>query len=264
MKTVIHADVELSTLSLGPETGQPVVLLHGLVSGNMATWYSSIALPLASERRVVLYDLRGHGDSSLPTQGFDLDSHAHDLLAVLEQCLPEGQATDLVGHSLGALIALRFALAYPQRVRRLILVDAPMPAKLWVGPSLLAAGSSSALAQWIDEQPHLAQGNRGRRRERIHRRLESLLFNTSMVTDVLAMDSESDEALAAFHHPVLLVYGEHSPCLEAAYHLQRFLPQAELSLLDCGHHIPVEMPDALRQLLADFLAKAPALITECD
>ncbi|WP_410210566.1 alpha/beta fold hydrolase [Aquirhabdus sp.] len=264
MQTVIHHDVELSTLSLGPEGGEPVILLHGLVSGNMATWYTSIAIPLATTSRVVLYDLRGHGNSSLPQQGFDLDSQVQDLLAVLNYCLAGRQPVDLVGHSMGALIALRFALRFPHLVRRLVLVDAPMPAKQWVAPSLVAAESSSVLAQWINEQPYLANDVRGRRRERIHKRLESLLFGTSIVADVLAMDAEPDEDLRDYTQPVLLIYGRASPCLAAGHHLHETLPNAELRLLDCGHYVPVEAPDALRQILEQYLNKKTQRITESE
>jgi pimeloyl-ACP methyl ester carboxylesterase len=264
MQTVVHDNVELSTLTFGPEDGDPVILLHGLVSGNMATWYTSIAIPLAASSRVVLYDLRGHGNSSLPQHGFDLDSHVQDLLAVLNHCLVEHQPVDLVGHSMGALIALRFALRYPELVRRLVLVDAPMPAKQWVAPSLVAAESSSVLAQWINEQPYLTNEVRGRRRDRIHKRLESLLFGTSIVADVLAMDAESDEALQEYTQPVLLIYGRESPCLAAGHHLHEILPNAELSLLNCGHYVPVEAPDALRQVLEQYLNKKTQRIMESE
>jgi len=264
MKTVIHADVELSTLILGPEDGSPIVLLHGLVSGNMATWYSTVALPLAKTHRVALYDLRGHGDSSLPQQGFDLDSHVGDLLAVIGARLPNARQVDLVGHSLGALIALRFALTYPERVRRLVLIDAPMPAKHWVGPSLSGVKSSAALAEWVNEQPYLMNDSRGRRRERLHRRLESLLLSSTLVADVMTMESESDVALRMLQLPVLLIYGQHSPCLEVGYQLQKILPNAELTLLDCGHYIPVEMPGALRQILEQYFAPAHSQIMELE
>lgn len=263
MKPVMHADVTLSTLALGPETAAPVVMLHGLVSGNMATWYSALAMPLSQAHRVVLYDLRGHGDSSVPTRGFDLDSHARDLLAVIDARLPGGHPVDLVGHSLGALIALRFTLTHPDRVRRLVLVDAPMPAGRWVAPSLQAAECRDGLARWVAEQPGLGRNLQGRRRERLQRRMETLLFETSLVSDVLAMGSEPDEALRGCGHPVLLVYGRHSPCLAAGHHLAEALPNARLALVDGGHHVPVESPDALRALLQDFLAPETSLLAEC-
>lgn len=263
MRLISHADVELSTLTLGPEQGSPVVMLHGLVSGNMATWYSALAMPLASDHRVVLYDLRGHGNSSVPSAGFDLDSHARDLLAVIDDCLPGEHPVDLVGHSLGALIALRFALTWPARVRRLVLVDAPMPARFWVGPSLQAADSQDALARWVEGQPGLGVGLQGRRRERLQRRMETLLFETSLVSDVLAMGSERDEDLRRYTRDVLLVYGSQSPCLAAGQHLAEVLPNARLELVACGHHVPVEAPGPLHALLQDFLGIPTRLMAEC-
>ena len=247
---------ELSSLALGDAHAPPLAMLHGLVSGNMASWYSSIATPLAERRRVLLYDQRGHGGSSVPASGFDLDSQACDLHAVLAH-YGQHQPVDLVGHSMGALIALRFALRWPQRVRRLALVDAPMPARQHVAPSLRGLVSRQALADYIDV--HLAAtGLKGRRRERLHQRLAALFFESTLLRDVLAMDGEPDAALAALDLPVLLLYGERSPCVEAGRHLLHALPRARLQLLDGGHYLPEENPAALRKHLQDFLSVAPA------
>lgn len=254
MRTISAGDVELSTLTLGRPSEVTTVFLHGLVAGNMATWYSTVALPLAASRQVILYDLRGHGSSSMPTQGFDLDSHVDDLSAVLAELLPTGTKVDLVGHSLGALIALQFALRHSQRVHSLVLVDAPMPANHWVGPSLLAANSRDGVMAWIDEQPHLAKGVTGRRRERLRQRIETLVFDTSLVADVLAMGRPSTESLAALNVPILLAYGRLSPCLIAGDELLQALPNAQLILLDAGHDVPIEAHEALLQAIHMFYA----------
>lgn len=254
MRTISAGDVELSTLTLGRPSEVTTVFLHGLVAGNMATWYSTVALPLAASRQVILYDLRGHGSSSMPTQGFDLDSHVDDLSAVLAELLPTGTKVDLVGHSLGALIALQFALRHSQRVHSLVLVDAPMPANHWVGPSLLAANSRDGVMAWIDEQPHLAKGVTGRRRERLRQRIETLVFETSLVADVLAMGRPSTESLAALNVPILLAYGRLSPCLIAGDELLQALPNAQLILLDAGHDVPIEAHEALLQAIHVFYA----------
>lgn len=262
MKMVIHTDVELSTLTMGSADSNPVVFIHGLVSGNMATWYSSIAMPLSAHHRVVLYDLRGHGNSTVPKNGFDLNSHVQDLLKVIEHCLPEAKTVSLVGHSLGALIALRFALTYPERIGQLVLIDAPMPAQRWVGSSLVGALTKDALEDWVNKQPFMMQNHRGRRRDRMHQRLESLLLGTTLVSDVLSMGSESDDVLRTFDQSILLIYGRHSPCLEAGYHLQQTLPNVELSLLDCGHYVPIELPHVLCQILDSYLSPIAAPIKE--
>ena len=248
MDNVIVDGAELSTLALGSAAGTPLVMLHGLIAGNMATWYSAYATPLASDRRVLLYDQRGHGGSSIASRGFDLDSQSDDLSRVLAHHRVD-RSFDLVGHSMGALIALRYALRHPHRLRRLVLVDAPMPACDHVAPSLLSAKTPEALAEHFGANAELS----GRRRERQLRRLCSLLFESTLVTDLLAMRAEPDEPLRKLQVPVLLVYGRRSPCLEAGERLQALLPNAELRVLDCGHYIPEEAPAALRAELMRFL-----------
>ena len=253
MDTIRVSGAELSATSLGG--GDAAVFLHGLVSGSMASWYFPIAVPLSSRRRVLLYDQRGHGSSSIAATGYDLDSQVADLRAVLDHHGESG-AIDVVGHSMGALIALQFALTGPQRVRRLVLVDAPVPAREYVAPGLLKVRSKDALHQCAESEFGFATPLSGRRKERFHRRLEALFFESSMVDDVLAMKSPSDELLRQLPMPVLLVYGRRSHCFAAAQRLERLLPRAQLAVLDCGHHVPQEAPDALRDCLDRFLSAA--------
>lgn len=250
MDTISTDGAELSATALG--RGDAAMFLHGLVSGSMASWYFPIAVPLSSRRRVLLYDQRGHGGSGIAAGGYGLDSQIADLCAVLEH-YGESGAIDLVGHSMGALIALHFALTYPQRVRRLVLVDAPVPAREFVAPGLLKVKSADALHQCAESEFGLAALS-GRRRERFHQRLEKLFFETSMVDDVLAMQAPADESLRQLSMPVSLIYGRSSHCIAAAQRLKQVLPHAQLVLLDCGHYIPQEAPEALREQLELFLS----------
>lgn len=257
MDSIQRPDATLSSISLGQ--GAPLLMLHGLANGNMATWFSAFASPLSAQRQVLLYDQRGHGGSTLPKCGFDLGTQTDDLQAVLDHYGCGAQPVDLVGHSMGALVALHQALRWPERVRRLVLVDAPMPAREFVAPSLLGAHTPEALAQYIDS--HLGVGLSGRRKERLQQRLAALFFDSSLVQDVLAMAAEPDAALQALKVPTLLVYGRHSPCVAAGRHLARTLPLAELVLLDCGHYIPEEAPAALRAELERFLLDAESPVS---
>lgn len=253
---IASGGTRLSSLALG--RGNAVVLLHGLVTGNMASWYFPIALPLARDRHVILFDQRGHGDSPVTPSGYDLDTQIADLAAVVAHHCGQPAAAaapiDLVGHSMGALIALHYAVRHPRRVRRLVLVDAPLPASAFISPSLRAVTSKEALCQYLDRELPSATMSRGRRWQRTRQRWSQLFFASTLVADVLAMAAPGASALAALSVPTLLVFGRHSPCAGVGAYLARTLPQAQLVELDCGHQIPAEAPRALLAAIREFLA----------
>lgn len=115
-------------------TGEPpLVLVHGY-TGSQADW-DPVVGPLAARRRVVTFDHRGHGESDRsPAEEYTFDNLVGDL-DELVAALDLG-GFDLLGHSLGGVVALRYALAHPGRLRSLILMDTacrptnPMPMDL--------------------------------------------------------------------------------------------------------------------------------------
>ena len=101
--------------------GSPVLLLHG-VTDNGRCW-GRTATALAATHDVVLLDQRGHGHSSAPESGYELTNLADDAAGLID-ALGIGQAA-VVGHSLGARVALTLAAAHPALVSRLVLEDPP-------------------------------------------------------------------------------------------------------------------------------------------
>jgi pimeloyl-ACP methyl ester carboxylesterase len=97
----------------------PVVLLPA--TGETAQDWDVVAAPLSATRTVYAVDLPGHGSSSW-TGRYSTEGMADAVVALLRALGDEG-AVDLVGHSLGGLVALRAAAAAPQLVRRLVLED---------------------------------------------------------------------------------------------------------------------------------------------
>lgn len=99
--------------------GTPVVFIHGLgMSGN--TWGAVAEKVRAVGYRTLVYDQRGFGEASLPTQPYSIADLAADLTALLGQV--QIGRFHLVGHSLGGLVAQQFALANPDRILSLSLV----------------------------------------------------------------------------------------------------------------------------------------------
>jgi pimeloyl-ACP methyl ester carboxylesterase len=108
-------------------SGPAVVLLHGY--GETGDMWAPLATELARDHTVIVPDLRGLGLSSKPAGGFDKKTQAGDVDALLT-ALNVKQA-DVVAHDIGNMVAFQFAAQRPERIRRLVLIDAPVPG---VGP----------------------------------------------------------------------------------------------------------------------------------
>src|SRR5439155_1074430 len=123
-------------------TGEAVVLIHAF-SVDRRMWDPQVAA-LENRFRVIRYDLRGHGKSASPSAPY---ANHDDLRSVLD-ALGVNRAT-LIGLSAGAEVATDFALAYPDRVARLIVASPGLsgyvpPPLTWTQPVFQAAGAGDA------------------------------------------------------------------------------------------------------------------------
>ena len=99
----------------------PLVLLHGL--GTTADSWRLVAAHLGRRHPVIAFDLRGHGHSDKPDDGYDLGTVAEDVVQGMA-AIGLGQVA-LVGHGWGAKVALMLAVLHPALVSHLVLVDCP-------------------------------------------------------------------------------------------------------------------------------------------
>jgi non-heme chloroperoxidase len=117
--------VSLQYVEHGDPAGIPVLLLHGLGD----SWHSyELILPRLPETiRAIAPSQRGHGDSSRPATGYRLRDLAADVAAFMDALALESAI--VVGHSMGSVVAQRFAIDHPDRLRGLVLVGsfASMP-----------------------------------------------------------------------------------------------------------------------------------------
>ena len=119
----------------GPAKGPAVVCIHGLTANH--TCWASVADVLSPAHRLIAYDLRGRGESDKPDKGYSLAIHADDLEGLLDHFGLKKAV--LIGHSLGAHIAVRFAATRPPRVAKLVLVDGGLDVRAEVLDSLRPA-----------------------------------------------------------------------------------------------------------------------------
>jgi len=109
-------DIDVAWFEAG--RGDPLILIHGLADDHRA-WRRTVP-DLMLRHRVVLYDLRGHGETSLGFPDCTLRQLGNDLLALMDAL--DLERADIAGFSLGGTIAMRAAVDRPERVRNLVLV----------------------------------------------------------------------------------------------------------------------------------------------
>ncbi len=102
-------------------TGEPVILIHGLLANARLNWeWPGIIAELATDRRVIALDCRGHGLSDKPLGDDQYGVKMVDDVVRLMDHLNLKKA-DIVGYSMGGAITMKFMVLYPERVRSAVL-----------------------------------------------------------------------------------------------------------------------------------------------
>jgi pimeloyl-ACP methyl ester carboxylesterase len=117
--------------------GPAVVLIHGF--GDTGDMWGPLARTLAKSHTVIVPDLRGMGRSSKAIGGYDKKSQAADIKTVMT-ALGQDHAA-VVGHDIGTMVAYAYAASYPDKVDKLVVMDAPVPGippwdQIVLGPKL--------------------------------------------------------------------------------------------------------------------------------
>ena len=101
-------------------TGQPLVLVHGAFSA-IGTSFGALLPELAKSRKVIAFELQGHGHTADIDRPMSLDGMADDVAAAIKQLGIE--QSDILGYSMGAGVALQMVICHPEVVRKLILAS---------------------------------------------------------------------------------------------------------------------------------------------
>lgn len=287
MREVLAGGLRFNVVTMGA-SGPVLAMVHGLVLDNHSSFYLTLAPALARRARLVLYDLRGHGRSEQPPEGYTLDDMASDLIGVLD-ALGHREPAILLGHSYGGQVALRAASRWPGRVRGLVLVEshsgeAELGARIAETLSLEGEARREKVKElfghWLAK--HHARGHVGpeggavldadgeaslRQLSRLKRRrrspmvdtAEALRDRTTLARDLAATAPMDDGALARIACPALAVYGADSEILGDGRRLASLLPDCRLVVVEgCGHGLLYQATDRLRaEILAWLEQVAP-------
>lgn len=245
-------------------SGPPVILAHGLYGQGRNL---GVIARQIKDRRVLLVDLRNHGDSPWSDQ-HDYPAMAADLAALIDD---EGGKADLVGHSMGGKAAMAAALLYPDKLGRLVAMDiAPVAydhdqlvyINAMKGLDLTGLTSRGEADRRLSETLD-APMLRGFFLQSLDLRADPPRWKLNL--DVLEASMPTligwpdDLPKASFTGPALFLYGANSDYATtdpAQAAIRSYFPQAELqSVSDAGHWLHAEKPQETATAIAEFLAR---------
>lgn len=242
-------------------TGQPLIILHGLL-GTLDNWHT-LSKRFASSYNVLAADLRNHGRSP-HSDSLSYETMAEDVIELMES--QHLGPSHVLGHSMGGKVAMTLALANPERVSKLIVVDIAPRSYRRLHDELLDALMSVDLARFhsrheIDEELSAKIPDRAIRQFLMKNlaRDESGLFHWKAN---LATISKHDEELstevdaaAPFPNPTLFVKGIRSDYIieSDTPSIRRLFPKARIESIDAGHWVHAESPDRFADVVEQFL-----------
>jgi pimeloyl-ACP methyl ester carboxylesterase len=265
-RTVALSDgIELAYLELGDPHGQPVVLIHGYTD-NARDWVPLIPY-LSREIRLIVVDIRGHGRSSKPECCYSRLDFAYDIKLLLDALKVE--RADVVGHSLGSIIAQTFAEYWPERTRKVVLISStggPKPGAHATKPKLDFASEIRNLKEPIDpdspfmiawwSSPTAVNQDFIRRQRQDSARIPLKVWLAVLDQGMTTMDLQA--TLARLKAPCLLIWGEADPIYgqEARATLREALPNAQVKIYKgLGHNPFWEDPKDVASRINDFLTE---------
>jgi len=254
--------MELNYKTLGE--GEPLIILHGLF-GMLDNW-QTLARKFAEDFKVYIVDQRNHGKSPHDPV-IDYSSMAEDLFDfMLDHDIPQA---NIMGHSMGGKTVMQFAHMYPERVRRLIVVD--------MAPKAYESGHRLIFEALYNVDLNLVE-SRDDAEDMLRQGIEDggirlfLLKNLKRNKDggyewkmnLHAIFRHYPDILSAIHSetpfasPSLFIRGDRSHYIENADFdlIQEEFPLAEIATVEgAGHWVHAEAPDELLKLVTNFLKK---------
>jgi len=274
----------VNVIELGPErspAGQPLVFVHGL-SGSWPNWLEQLAV-FAEDHRVIALDLPGFGHSPMPRETISMAGYAHMLDRLLDQL--EIDAAAIVGNSMGGFIGAELAIAFPQRVERLVLVSAAgisthqprgsqrgMPAlrrleRVLMASSAWAASKSDTVAK-RERLRDVALGVVIRHPGRLDAALAAEQVRGAGKPGFMqgleaVIDYDVRERLGEIACPTLIVWGDSDRLITVrdADVFAELIPDSRRVIFkDTGHMAMLEHPERFNPLLRGFLAEQPVVL----
>ncbi len=251
--------------------GEPLVLLHGF-TGSIENWREQISV-FENHFSIVAIDFLGHGKSDAPRDAlrYRMEWCVADLREILDEL--EIASADLLGYSMGGRVALHFANAYPERVKKLILESAS-PGLKDAAERNARAASDAELAEKIERegiekfveawtnlplfatQARLPQDVRERlKQQRLQNNAQGLANSLRGLS--VGVQASLWNVLPSVRIPTLLIAGQlDEKFSEIAHEMANAMPNSELKMVeDAGHTVHLEQREMFDHIVLEFLKR---------
>jgi pimeloyl-ACP methyl ester carboxylesterase len=250
MQRFAHDGVDIAFLDEGE--GAPIVLVHGFASTAQVNWRHPgwVGTLTGAGRRVIALDNRGHGGSSklYDPAAYHSAVMAEDVRALLDHL--DLERADVMGYSMGARIAAFFALAHPQRLRRMVLGG--------LGLHLVdGVGLPESIAEAL-EAPSLEDV-----RDPLGRMFRAFAEQTKSDLKALAAcirgsrQTLTRDQVATIRAPVLVAAGTKDTIAGSAHELAALLPAARALDIAGRDHMLAVGDKVFKDGVRRFLAESP-------
>jgi pimeloyl-ACP methyl ester carboxylesterase len=242
----------------------PLVLAYGL-GGNTSMWWPQVEA-LSQHHPLILWDIRGHGQTSLPYSGrYGLHVSADDLKSLLDQL--GIQKAHVGGLSMGGGIAVTFVLRHPERVTSLTVCDASTALPPTFSPKhqharnetleLARAGDMAALAARNSNpargfclranEPEIAQ-----KLTAMYATMNPDAFTQSLIS--LQTSAFTIDSVKSINLPTLVMTGSHDPVRPACERFHACVDGSVYEVLEAAGHLSnIDQADAFNTVLLEFL-----------
>jgi pimeloyl-ACP methyl ester carboxylesterase len=275
----VHDGLRLHYWEWGDPKEETFVFVHG-VRDQGRSWDHFLAALIARGcpiKHAVAIDLRGHGESEWPStsRGYQHEDFLTDLAGLLRHL--DKEPLTIIGHSLGGSMALLYAGAFPDKIKRMVLLESlgPFARADDEVPEIIAArlkgrdyvdipfphesleAAAKALQKTFPLIPdgaalHMARYGTSYKGGRYRWKHDPILRYR---TTTALSEGQIEAFIRRIKCPILFVYGTESEFMKSVRGPRvKLFPKAEIAPIEgAGHHIPHEKPEALAKIVAPFL-----------
>ena len=223
--------------------GEPIIFSHGWMC-DCSVWNSQIEF-FSKKYKVIAYDQRGHGKSDKPKADYSIETLSNDLYSLIQKLNLE--KVTLVGHSMGGMTAITFALNHPDKVSKLVLVGTS--AKM---------NFSGYIQLWIMMHIFSYEYDPSEqvKKEAFDRAMNTPKFVTYDCATEFMKNYDIRDQVSKIKVPTLIVVGEKDKAttVEMSRHLNREIEDSKLKIIpDSKHMVIIDKANELNEIIDMFI-----------